>query len=45
MPKKIMLAAAITGLSLAAPQAHAQKADVMHWWTSGGEVARREGLC
>ncbi|HEY6434026.1 MAG TPA: ABC transporter substrate-binding protein [Acetobacteraceae bacterium] len=37
MSRNIMLAVAIVGASLGAPQAFAQKADVMHWWTSGGE--------
>lgn len=32
-----MFTAAIAGVSLGAPRAFAQKADVMHWWTSGGE--------
>ena len=37
MSRNIMLAAAIASVSFGVPQAFAQKADVMHWWTSGGE--------
>jgi len=41
MSRNLVFAAAIAGLSLSSsvgsPQAFAQKADVMHWWTSGGE--------
>ena len=42
------VAAALAGSLLCAGEAAAQNADVMHWWTSGGEFARgrrvREGV-
>jgi glucose/mannose transport system substrate-binding protein len=41
MSRNLVLAAVVGGLSLSSPlcsqPAFAQKADVMHWWTSGGE--------
>src|ERR1700677_1943711 len=37
MPKTLAIAAALAGTMLCAGEASAQKADVMHWWTSGGE--------
>lgn len=36
MPKASLIAIGLIG-TLVAAQAHAQRADVMHWWTSGGE--------
>jgi glucose/mannose transport system substrate-binding protein len=36
MPKASFVAGGLAA-ALAAGSAHAQKADVMHWWTSGGE--------
>ena len=35
--KQTLAAVALAGTLLCAGQAVAQKADVMHWWTSGGE--------
>jgi len=35
--RKYAVAAVVFGAALAAGPAFAQKADVMHWWTSGGE--------
>src|SRR6185437_3937672 len=37
MWKPLTIAVAFMGALSCIPQAHAQKADVMHWWTSGGE--------
>ena len=37
MPKTLAIAAALAGTMLCTGEASAQKADVMHWWTSGGE--------
>ncbi len=37
MWKSLIAASALVGCLLCAPGADAQKADVMHWWTSGGE--------
>ena len=39
--KHLALAAALT----AAGTAHAQKAEVIHWWTSGGESAAEDPSC
>ena len=36
MPKSLFTAPAVV-FALAAGQASAQRADVMHWWTSGGK--------
>jgi len=35
----VVAAVLATAAVLAAPQAYAQKAEVIHWWTSGGEAA------
>src|ERR1700759_3588403 len=37
MWKSLIIASALAGGVLCARSADAQKADVMHWWTSGGE--------
>jgi len=37
MWKSLVGAAALVGAQFCAPHASAQNADVMHWWTSGGE--------
>jgi glucose/mannose transport system substrate-binding protein len=37
MKQTLAIAAALASTLLCAGQAAAQKADVMHWWTSGGE--------
>jgi len=37
MLKTVTMATALAGTLLCAGQAAAQNADVMHWWTSGGE--------
>jgi glucose/mannose transport system substrate-binding protein len=36
--RKSMLAVSLTALITAAPAAFAQSAEVLHWWTSGGEA-------
>ena len=36
--RKSMLAVSLTALIAAAPAAFAQTAEVLHWWTSGGEA-------
>ena len=37
MWKPLIAATALAGVVFCAQPADAQKADVMHWWTSGGE--------
>jgi glucose/mannose transport system substrate-binding protein len=37
MYRSLVVAAVLAGTLLCVQQARAQKADVMHWWTSGGE--------
>jgi glucose/mannose transport system substrate-binding protein len=37
MRKSLIAASALVGILLSTQQGAAQKADVMHWWTSGGE--------
>src|SRR3974377_2561376 len=37
MWKSLAVTSALAGALFCAPHARAQNADVMHWWTSGGE--------